>query len=129
MTVAEVNAIAQAFSEGVANQDAAKLADLYEEDGKLLPPNFEPCEGKPAIQEWMEGMFQQGASELEIEPLDVQEAGELTIEYGRYTLTMRPPDGEAATDVGKYIVVHRSQDDGTTRIMLDIFNSNTPAEA
>jgi uncharacterized protein (TIGR02246 family) len=129
MTVAEVNAVAQAFAEGVANQDVDKLVDLYEEDGRFLPPNAEPCEGKAAIKQWMEAMFQAGASSLEIEPLDVQEAGDLTIEYGRYTLGTQPPEGEAGTEVGKYVVVHRTQDDGSTRIMLDIFNSNAPVAA
>jgi uncharacterized protein (TIGR02246 family) len=127
MTVAEVNAIAEAFSQGVANRDAEMLADLYEEDGKLLPPNFEPCEGKAAIKEWMQGMFEAGASSLEIEPLDVREADDLTVEYGRYTLGMQPSEGEAATEVGKYVVVHKTQDDGSTKIVLDIFNANTPA--
>jgi hypothetical protein len=32
----------------------------------------------------------------------------------------RPP-------VGKYVVVHETQQDGSTKIVLDIFNSNTPA--
>jgi hypothetical protein len=29
--------------------------------------------------------------------------------------------------VGKYVVVHEAQPDGSTKIVLDIFNSNTPA--
>jgi ketosteroid isomerase-like protein len=46
MTVAEVNAVAQAFHDGVANQDAAALASLYTQDGRFLPPDMEPCEGR-----------------------------------------------------------------------------------
>jgi ketosteroid isomerase-like protein len=50
----------------------------------------------------------------------------VTIEYGRYTLGIEPPGGEAMTQVGKYVVVHEAQADGSTRIVLDIFNANTP---
>ena len=61
MTVAEVNAVAQAFHDGVANQDAAGLASLYAEDGRFLPPNMEPCEGRSAIQAAMPQLLDMGA--------------------------------------------------------------------
>jgi uncharacterized protein (TIGR02246 family) len=126
MTVAEVNAVAQAFHDGVADQDAAALADLYADDGRFLPPGMEPCEGRAAIQAAMQGLLEMGARSLDIEPLDVREEGELTIEYGRYALGIEPPGAERMTDVGKYVVVHETQDDGSTKIVLDIFNSNSP---
>jgi uncharacterized protein (TIGR02246 family) len=126
MTVAEVNAVAQAFHDGVADQDAAALADLYADDGRFLPPGMEPCEGRAAIETAMQGLLDMGVRSLDIEPLDVREEGELTIEYGRYALGIEPPGAEGMTDVGKYVVVHESQDDGSTKIVLDIFNSNSP---
>jgi uncharacterized protein (TIGR02246 family) len=127
MTVAEVNAVAQAFHDGVASGDAAALASLYSEEGRFLPPNMEPCEGPAAIQAAMQQLLDMGARSLDIEPLDVREAGDMTIEYGRYELGIEPEGAEPVTDVGKYIVVHESQDDGSTKIVLDIFNSNMPA--
>jgi uncharacterized protein (TIGR02246 family) len=126
MTVAEVNAVAQAFHDGVANQDAGALASLYHEDGRFLPPNFAPGEGRPAIQAAMQQLLDLGARSLDVEPIDVREAGDMTIEYGRYTLRLEPEGAEAMTDVGKYVVVHESREDGSTKILLDIFNSNSP---
>jgi uncharacterized protein (TIGR02246 family) len=126
MTVAEVNAVAQAFHDGVANRDAAALASLYAEKGKFLPPGMEPCEGRTEIQAAMQRLLDMGASSLDVEPLDTREAGSFTIEYGRYRLGIEPPGAEAATEVGKYVVVHETQADGSTRIALDIFNANTP---
>jgi hypothetical protein len=67
-----------------------------------------------------------GASSLDVEPLDVREAGELTIEYGRYMLGIEPEGADSVTQVGKYVVVHESQGDGSTKIAFDIFNANTP---
>lgn len=129
MTVAEVGAIAQAFHEGVANQDSAALADLYREDGRFLPPNMEPAEGKAAIQGAIQQLLDMGARSLDIEPIETREAGDLTVEYGRYTLGIDPPGGAAMTDVGKYVVVHEDQGDGSTKIVLDIFSSNSPPPA
>jgi uncharacterized protein (TIGR02246 family) len=125
MTVAEVDAVAQAFHDGVANRDAAALASLYANDGRFLPPGMEPCEGPEEIQAAMQQLLDMGASSLDVEPLEVREAGELTIEYGRYRLGIEA-EGEAVTQVGKYVVVHEPQSDGTTKIVLDIFNANTP---
>ena len=129
MTVAEVNAVAQAFHDGVANQDAAGLASLYAQDGRFLPPNMEPCEGRSAIQAAMQQLLDMGARSLDVEPLNVREAGDMTIEYGRYTLGIEPDGGAAVSDVGKYVVVHEAQRDGSTKIALDIFNSNAPLPA
>ena len=96
------------------------------EGGKFLPPNMEPSEGPQAIQTAMQQLLDMGARSLDVEPLDVREAGDLTIEYGRYRLGIGPEGAEAVTDEGKYVVVHETQDDGSTKIMLDIFNSNSP---
>ncbi|TMK40472.1 MAG: SgcJ/EcaC family oxidoreductase [Actinobacteria bacterium] len=127
MTVAEVDAVAQAFHDGVANRDAAGLASLYAENGRFLPAGMEPCEGRTEIQSAMQQLLDMGARSLDVEPLDVREAGDMTIEYGRYTLGIEPEGGEAMTEIGKYVVVHEAQQDGSTKIVLDIFNSNTPA--
>jgi uncharacterized protein (TIGR02246 family) len=125
MTVAEVNAVAQALHEGVANRDAAALASLYADEGRFLPPGMEPCEGRADIQAAMQQLLDIGVSSLDVEPIDVREAGTITIEYGRYTLGIEPEGAEAMTQVGKYIVVHEVQADGSTKIVFDIFNANT----
>ena len=126
MTVADVNAVAQAFHDGVANRDTGALASLYADQGRFLPPGMEPCEGRTEIQAAMQQLLDMGASSLDIEPLDTREAGNLTIEYGRYTLGIEPEGAEPMTQVGKYIVVHEAQADGSTKIAFDIFNANTP---
>jgi ketosteroid isomerase-like protein len=73
----------------------------------------------------MQQLLDAGASSLDVEPLEVREAGELTIEYGRYTLGIEPEGAEPVTQVGKYVVVHEPQGDGSSKITLDIFNANT----
>jgi uncharacterized protein (TIGR02246 family) len=129
MTVAEVDTVAQAFHDGVANRDAAALASLYHEDGRFLPPNMEPSKGREAIRSAMQQLLDMGARSLDVEPVEVREAGDMTIEYGHYTLGIEPEGAAAITDVGKYVVVHETRSDGATKISLDIFNSNSPPGA
>ena len=128
MTLADVNAVTKAFHDGVANQDAAALASLYHDDARFLPPNMEPAEGREAIRAAFQQLLDMGGRSLDGEPLDVREAGNLTIEYGRYILGIEPEGGEAMTDVGKYVLVHETRGDETTSL-LDCFNSNTPLPA
>jgi ketosteroid isomerase-like protein len=90
---------------------------------------MEPAEGRPAIQTAMQQLLDMGARSVDIEPIDVREAGDMTIEYGRYTLGLEPEGGEAMTDVGKYLVVHETREDGSTKILFDCFNSNSPPPA
>jgi ketosteroid isomerase-like protein len=99
------------------------LAALYHPDARFLPPNMPPCEGMTAIQAAMQGLLNMGARSLDLEPVDVREAGDMTIEYGRYTLGLEPEGAALINDVGKYLVVHQTRPDGT-RILFDIFNSN-----
>jgi uncharacterized protein (TIGR02246 family) len=128
MTVADVDAVAEAFHDSIAKQDADALASLYHEDARFLAPNMEPAEGRSAIREAFRQLLEMGARSLDIETLDVREAGDLTVEYGRYTLGLAPEGGDAMTDVGKYVVVHETRE-GSTKILLDCFNSNSPAPA
>jgi uncharacterized protein (TIGR02246 family) len=128
MRVAEVNAVAQAFHDGVANQDAEALASLYHDDARFLPPNMAPAEDPQAIREAMQQLLDMGARSLDVEPIDIREAGDFTIEYGRYTLGIEAEGGESMSDIGKYVVVHETRD-GSTKILLDCFNSNSPPPA
>ena len=126
MTVADVDAVTQAFRRGFAEQDATALAGLYHEDARFLAPNMEPVEGRPAIQQAFQQLLDMGARSLDLEPIDVRDAGDMTIEYGRYTLGIQPEAANAITDVGKYVVVHERRQDGVTKIIIDIFNSSVP---
>ena len=126
MTVADVNTVAQAFSDAFADQDAAAFASLYHDDAMFMPPNMGPSHGRQEIEAAIQQLFDMGARSVEIEPIETHEAGEMTIEYGRYTLGLEPEGADPVKDVGKYLVVHETKPDGLTRILYDCFNSNSP---
>ena len=99
------------IQDGVDNQDAAALATLYTEDARYLAPNMPPYEGRAAIREALQQQME-GAHNLLVEPIDVREAGDLTIEYGRYTWDVEPTGAERMTEVGKYVVIHEARRTG-----------------
>jgi ketosteroid isomerase-like protein len=128
-TRVDVEAVAAAFRDAVKNQDAAAAASLYHEDAKLMAPNMPVCEGRAAIQAAMQMLFDAGARSVEIETIEVRDEGAFTVEYGRFTLSIERPGSPLVTDTDKYIVVHETRPDGTTKILYDIFNSDLPAHA
>lgn len=111
----------------IAGERTTTLTGAYHEDARFLIPNAEPCEGREAIRAAWQQLLDIGADSLTLEPIEVREAGELTIEYGLYTLRVVAEGAEAMTDTGTYVVVHEARQDGSSKLSLDIFNSNLPA--
>ena len=58
---------------------------------------------------------------------DVQVAGDLAVETGRYEMTFTPKQGKAINDKGKYVTVWQRQPDGSWKVLRDISNSDLPA--
>jgi ketosteroid isomerase-like protein len=85
------------------------------------------AEGRRAIQAAIQGLLDAGAQALALDVVDVIDDNDISVDIGRYTLTVQPPGAESFIDNGKYVVVWRQQSDGTLLIAADIFNSNTPA--
>lgn len=126
MGVAEVDALNAAFVQGLEQGDAAAMAAVYEPDGRLLPPNTEPQQGRAAIEAFWKAVMDSGIHGGLLETQTLDERDDLAVEVGQYTLRTAAGGGGEVADVGKYVVVHRRQPDGSWRYAVDIFNSNRP---
>lgn len=107
----------EAFSKG----EAARVADMYAEGARVMPPNSPMVQGKQKIQELWQGLYNTGAK-LTLHTSDVEAQGNVVIEVGTYELTF--PDNKR--DSGKYVVVWRRQK-GVWKLAVDTWNSNMPA--
>ncbi len=103
--------------------DAAGMADLYTDDGQLLPPNSDFMTGKEAIQAFWQALMDMGIKEAKLDIIEVEERDNLAFEVSKFTL--KGEEGQVL-DQGKYIVIWK-QENGQWKLHRDIFNSSLPA--
>ena len=106
----------RAFEQG----DAAVLADLYTEDGMILPTGSDFIKGKQAIASFWQAGMDMGLKWTKLETVEVESHDDTAIEMGTYTL-----GGEEGLvmDQGKYIVIWKYEDE-QWKLHRGIFNSN-----
>jgi ketosteroid isomerase-like protein len=126
-TRAEIERLTEMFAKAVTNKDFAALGSFYEERARLLMPGVPLVEGRAAIQAAQQRMIEGGVQALELDIIDVIEAGDVAIEIGRITVTIQPPGAKTVIEKGKSVVVWRRQRDHILKIAVDAFNSDAPA--
>lgn len=111
----------------VKTKDAAGIAQLYAEDGAVMPPNAPIGKGRVAIQQTWDSMMQTPGFDLTFTPeqIVVSSSGDMALDRGTYRLTIGP-SGTTQSDTGKYVVVWRKIG-GEWKAAADIFNSDLPA--
>jgi uncharacterized protein (TIGR02246 family) len=111
----------------VKAKDAAGIAELYAEDGAVMPPNAPIGKGRTAIQQTWASMMRTPGFGLTFVPeqILVSSSGDMALDRGTYSLTIAP-DGATQTDTGKYVVVWRKIG-REWKVAADIFNSDLPA--
>jgi len=117
----EIAKVNQKFVESFNNDDFSGVGSVYTDDGKVIPPGFDAIEGKNAVAEfWKGGKQQLGIKTVTLKTVEVQSAGDIAYELGKYTLT-----GEnGPLDYGKYVVVWKKDSDGEWKWHWDIWNSD-----
>ena len=111
----------------IKSKDAAAIAQMYTEDGALMPPNAAIAKGRAAVEQGWAGMMGMPGFELTFAPdeIIVSSSGDMALDRGTYSLTVAP-DGKKQVDTGKYVVVWRKVD-GQWKAAADIINSDLPA--
>ena len=111
----------------VKSKDSAAIAQLYTEDGAVMPPNATISKGRTAIQQTWASMMSTPGFELTFAPEQIilSGSGDMALDRGTYRLAFAP-SGKAQTDTGKYVVVWRKVG-GEWKAAADIFNSDLPA--
>ena len=121
MSRSDIEALNATFVEGLQKGDAAAVASFYGAGARLLPPGMPAMSGAEIRQFW-QGAVDSGVSGGSLDTVSLEEHGDVVVEEGEYTMRA---GGEVA-DHGKYVVVHRRQDDGSWKYWLDIWNSSKP---
>jgi uncharacterized protein (TIGR02246 family) len=117
--------LTEAYNRG----DVAAVAAMYTDDAVLLPPNFQMLEGRQAIQNFWALARQIGIRDLSLKTGRVEERGDAAWETGVYTLKIQPEGAAPIEDKGKYVVVWKRAGDGSWRLAVDIWNTDSPPVA
>jgi uncharacterized protein (TIGR02246 family) len=108
--------------------EGTAIAALYTADAVLLPPGEPMVKGAAAKKYWVD--FTNGFSgPTELNTIAVEGAGGVASAIGTYKMTLTPKKPGAKPlppEQGKYIEVLKRQDDGSWRIVYDIWNPNAP---
>ncbi|MGH9315960.1 MAG: YybH family protein, partial [Thermoanaerobaculia bacterium] len=102
----------------------AALADLYAEDGLLLPPNRAPVRGRRAIEKFWKKEMGIG---LTLKTLERSVGTDVAYLVGNYSFPGEP-------DAGKFLICLKRGKTGGWQIGADMWNSNNtgavvPAES
>ena len=126
ITKVDVEAVAEAFGDGVKNQDAAAWPACTTRTRSSWHRTCPRARGVPPFKLRCRcfSMRERGRSNSRRSKSATREPSPL---IWRFTLGIEPPGSALVTDKGKYIVVHETRPGGTTKILYDIFNSDLPA--
>lgn len=117
----EIETASKRFVEVFSKGDGAKIADMYADGARVMPPNSPMLPaGKQKIQEFWQGFINTGAK-LSLSTTDVEAQGNVAIETGTYEVIM--PD--KTRDTGKFVVVWK-REKGAWKLATDIWNSDMP---
>jgi uncharacterized protein (TIGR02246 family) len=122
---AAIEAGSRQWEAALTKGDIAALAQLYSADARLLPPNSPIVDGRPAIQAFWQGAYDQGMKRIELKTGEVFGGDNTATEVGTYTTY--DAQGQA-NDEGKYVVIWKKED-GKWHLYRDSWNSSKPIAA
>jgi ketosteroid isomerase-like protein len=120
--------LASAFMVG----DVDRALSFYDEEAMAMPPGLPADRGHEAIRKGIAGFLTEFAvSDFTLTTEDVQVAGDLAVETGSWKMTLQPSAAGATAqpDNGKYVAVWKLQEDGSWKMLRDIWNSDNPPPA
>jgi uncharacterized protein (TIGR02246 family) len=118
-----IKSVKQNFTDAFFRADAAGIAALYTDDAKLLAPGVPMMTGKEAVQSFYQGAMEMGIKEARFDTVEVESAGNLVCEIGKFALTVQSEGGESSIMTGKYVQVYKNQD-GNLKVYIDTWNDD-----
>lgn len=118
-----------ALADALGRGDPVAAAALYVDDGKLLTPAAELIAGRRQIEAYWQAGLAFGLSAVGLHAIEFEVANATAIEIGRYVLALDTKGAAPTADRGKYLVLHRREQDGSWRRAVEVFNPDVPQPA
>ena len=124
MTETEISRLSRERTERIARREFDEMVDgFYAEDAQLLPSEVAMVRGRDEIREFWRATPENGLVALTLEPREIQVTEALAYEIGAFFRTLRPRHGAPFQEMGKYMVVYRSDGD-RWRAVAEMFNTD-----
>jgi uncharacterized protein (TIGR02246 family) len=117
-----LDSMSQVFEDAIRSGDVVAAANLYADDGMILPPNYAPVQGRGAIAAYFKTMTDNGFS-LKLTPTDSWMDGKLAVRTGTYIVVDK---AQKEIEHGKWLEVWKQGDDGRWLLVRDMWNSSDP---
>lgn len=105
--VDNIKKMLQEFTAAYNAKDALKLSQMFTGASVVMPPNASTVRGQENVRDYYVKRFNQGASNLSLEAVDVAGHGPLAYVSGDYRLNLAPPGGDVRRDRGKFLFILR----------------------
>jgi uncharacterized protein (TIGR02246 family) len=123
-----IDSLNQAFVAAMAARDTDGVVAFYAEDATILPQGMKRAEGHSGIRTVYADFLKIPGLVFEAhsDKISTSDSGELAVDVGTYTMKWQDPKGKEMSDTGKYVTVLKKEG-GAWKIIVDTFNSDTPA--
>ena len=123
-----IRAADAAWEKAFSGHDTTAAVAAVEATGSVMAPNAPIATGPEAIRAAFNGFYALPKMTIHWTALTAEAArsGELGYTRGTYELNYEDAKGKPVSDKGKYATVWRKQGDGSWKVVLDIFNSDSP---
>jgi len=114
--------MSKVFEDAIRSGDVVAAANLYADDGYILPPNVAPITGRGNIAAYFKTMTDNGFS-LKLTPTNSWMDGKLASRTGTYIVVDK---NQKEVEHGKWLEVWQLQDSGRWLLLRDMWNSSDP---
>jgi ketosteroid isomerase-like protein len=118
----------RAFEAAARTGDMEAAMAMHTDDAMVFPPGQPMVSGQALLRAlWTEMTSAPGfAITWQVSGTSAAASGDVGYSWGTAQLTMNGPDGTPMSSQEKYVTIWRKQADGTWKVAVDMFNSNTP---
>jgi len=107
-------------------KDLAKSVAFCDEQGSMLAPDAPIATGKNAIAKVIADDFAHENITWHANKVGVARSGDLGYTSGTTEMNLKDASGKTVAYKGKYLTVWKKQEDGSWKVLYDMFNSDLP---
>lgn len=124
---AKIEEMNKIYTQAMLDNDMDKMLSMYTDD-IISMPSYQPMvKGIAKVKELSEMQANSGwkTTHFVLSITDIIVQGNLAIEIGNYDIKMSGPDVPEWADYGKYITIWEEQKDGSMKIKVETWNTDT----